>query len=141
MPAPAPGRRRWYRRARVIGPAGLILGVLIGSGSAGDSGSAVATAPSSPAPTITVTQTSAPSPAVTVTEQAPAPAPTTITITTTAEPAVEVPTAAEPLSEAPSSVYYANCSAARAAGAAPLRTGDPGYASHLDRDSDGVACE
>jgi Excalibur calcium-binding domain len=39
------------------------------------------------------------------------------------------------------STYYANCSAARAAGAAPLHKGDPGYRSGLDRDSDGVACE
>ncbi|MCQ4121071.1 GmrSD restriction endonuclease domain-containing protein [Rhodococcus tibetensis] len=41
----------------------------------------------------------------------------------------------------PSAVYYKNCSAARAAGAAPVRVGDPGYASHLDRDGDGVGCE
>jgi endonuclease YncB( thermonuclease family) len=39
------------------------------------------------------------------------------------------------------SVYYANCAAARAAGAAPLHTGDPGYRAGLDRDHDGVACE
>jgi hypothetical protein len=38
-------------------------------------------------------------------------------------------------------VYYANCSAARAAGAAPVYRGEPGYASHLDRDNDGVGCE
>jgi hypothetical protein len=38
-------------------------------------------------------------------------------------------------------VYYANCAAARAAGAAPLHTGDPGYRAGLDRDHDGVACE
>ncbi len=38
-------------------------------------------------------------------------------------------------------VYYANCSEARAAGAAPLYRGDPGYRSALDRDNDGVACE
>jgi hypothetical protein len=38
-------------------------------------------------------------------------------------------------------VYYANCSEARAAGAAPLHVGEPGYDSHLDRDGDGVACE
>lgn len=37
--------------------------------------------------------------------------------------------------------YYANCSAARAAGAAPVRRGDPGYARHLDRDGDGIGCE
>ncbi|ALN63384.1 excalibur calcium-binding domain protein [Lysobacter antibioticus] len=36
---------------------------------------------------------------------------------------------------------YANCSAARAAGAAPVRRGDPGYGRHLDRDGDGIACE
>ncbi|WP_254699247.1 excalibur calcium-binding domain-containing protein [Rhodococcus sp. SGAir0479] len=30
--------------------------------------------------------------------------------------------------------------AARAAGAAPIYRGQPGYASKLDRDNDGVAC-
>lgn len=38
-------------------------------------------------------------------------------------------------------VYYENCSAARAAGAAPLLRGEPGYRPPLDRDRDGVACE
>jgi hypothetical protein len=38
-------------------------------------------------------------------------------------------------------VYYANCTAVRAAGAAPLRRGEPGYRAELDRDGDGVACE
>lgn len=41
----------------------------------------------------------------------------------------------------PTSGAFANCSAARAAGAAPVRRGDPGYGSHLDRDNDGVGCE
>lgn len=36
---------------------------------------------------------------------------------------------------------YANCSAARAAGAAPVRRGEPGYGQHLDRDNDGIGCE
>ncbi len=36
---------------------------------------------------------------------------------------------------------YPNCKAAKAAGAAPLYRGDPGYSSKLDRDGDGVACE
>lgn len=36
---------------------------------------------------------------------------------------------------------FANCSAARAAGAAPVRRGDPGYGPRLDRDGDGVGCE
>ena len=44
---------------------------------------------------------------------------------------------AQPSSE----VYYANCAAAKAAGAAPLRRGQPGYRAALDRDNDGIACE
>ena len=50
----------------------------------------------------------------------------------------------QPLVETPApggDVYYRNCSAARAAGAAPLYRGQPGYSSKLDRDGDGVACE
>ncbi len=39
------------------------------------------------------------------------------------------------------SVYYANCTAVREAGAAPILRGEPGYGSHLDRDDDGTACE
>ncbi|WP_366521496.1 excalibur calcium-binding domain-containing protein [Micropruina sp.] len=41
----------------------------------------------------------------------------------------------------PKFVYYRNCSAARAAGAAPVYRGEPGYGRHLDRDGDGVGCE
>lgn len=40
-----------------------------------------------------------------------------------------------------SEVYFANCSAARAAGAAPVRRGEPGYGPHLDCDGDGIGCE
>jgi len=38
-------------------------------------------------------------------------------------------------------VSYRNCAAARAAGAAPIRRGQPGYGRHLDRDGDGIGCE
>jgi endonuclease YncB( thermonuclease family) len=38
-------------------------------------------------------------------------------------------------------VYYRNCAEARAAGAAPIYRGQPGYRPGLDRDNDGVACE
>lgn len=41
----------------------------------------------------------------------------------------------------PAAGAYPNCAAARAAGAAPVRRGEPGYGLHLDRDGDGVACE
>lgn len=36
---------------------------------------------------------------------------------------------------------YENCAAARAAGAAPVYRGQPGYGRHLDRDNDGIGCE
>jgi micrococcal nuclease len=53
------------------------------------------------------------------------------------------PVAAAPKAPAASSgsAYYANCTAARAAGVTPLHRGDPGYAAKLDRDGDGIACE
>jgi hypothetical protein len=40
-----------------------------------------------------------------------------------------------------SSLSYPNCRAARAAGAAPLYAGQPGYGPHMDGDGDGIACE
>jgi len=36
---------------------------------------------------------------------------------------------------------FRNCAEARAAGAAPVYAGQPGYGPHLDRDGDGVGCE
>ena len=39
------------------------------------------------------------------------------------------------------SAYYRNCDAARAAGAAPIYRGQPGYREGMDGDSDGIACE
>lgn len=47
----------------------------------------------------------------------------------------------KPTTEEPAEVFYKNCAAVRAAGAAPIHRGEPGYASHLDRDGDGVGCE
>ncbi|WP_072688927.1 GmrSD restriction endonuclease domain-containing protein [Rhodococcus marinonascens] len=59
-----------------------------------------------------------------------------------ASPAPVVPDPAPYVDTAPQSdVYYKNCSAARAAGAAPVRIGQAGYGTHLDRDGDGVGCE
>jgi hypothetical protein len=45
--------------------------------------------------------------------------------------------------EAPAagSASYANCDAVRAAGAAPIHPGDPGFQPKFDRDNDGVGCE
>jgi hypothetical protein len=39
------------------------------------------------------------------------------------------------------SVYYSGCNEVRAAGKAPLHSGDPGYRVEMDGDSDGIACE
>lgn len=60
-----------------------------------------------------------------------------------AKPATKKPTvkATKKATPKPRAVYYKSCAAAKAAGAAPLRRGDPGYRSGLDRDGDGVACE
>ncbi|KGH48439.1 calcium-binding protein [Modestobacter caceresii] len=56
--------------------------------------------------------------------------------TSTAPVPVDVPagtsTAVEP---------FANCDAARSAGAAPLHRGDPGWSDRMDGDGDGTACE
>ncbi|MCW2131707.1 DUF1524 domain-containing protein [Arthrobacter sp. VKM Ac-2550] len=70
---------------------------------------------------------------------------------------VSVPVAAEPAPEAQAPAppqeaaapkqatganpFYQNCSAVRAAGAAPIRAGDPGWDTKFDRDGDGVGCE
>jgi hypothetical protein len=78
----------------------------------------------------------APAPVAPAAEPQPSPAPRP-------QPAAQQPAPRrEPAREEPSSAaYYKNCAAARAAGAAPLHRGEPGYRAGLDRDDDGVACE
>jgi hypothetical protein len=70
----------------------------------------------------------------------PTPTPTTTTQTTeqAPPPPAYTPPAPDP---GPTDVYYKNCAAARAAGAAPMHVGQPGYRSALDADHDGIACE
>ena len=46
-----------------------------------------------------------------------------------------------PQALSPRRTAFANCTEARAAGAAPVRRGDPGYGPHLDRDNDVIGCE
>lgn len=55
-------------------------------------------------------------------------------------PTPAAPPAAQPVIGR-SDVYYENCTAVRAAGADPIRRGEPGYRSDLDADDDGVGCE
>lgn len=71
-----------------------------------------------------------PAPAATIPVPAATPAPRQPTPAPTPTPA-----------PAPSSVYYANCDEARAAGVAPIYQGQPGYRAGLDRDKDGIACD
>lgn len=47
----------------------------------------------------------------------------------------------EEIAAAERSVTYSGCNAARAAGAAPIYRGTPGYRPEMDGDSDGIACE
>lgn len=52
-------------------------------------------------------------------------------------------TRAAPYSQqlSPKTTPFRNCAEARAAGAAPVRAGDPGFSKKLDRDGDGIGCE
>ncbi|MBP2527324.1 hypothetical protein J3A74_006507 [Rhodococcus sp. PvP104] len=59
-----------------------------------------------------------------------------------AEQTATAPMPAEvPAAPVPSNVTYRNCAAVRAAGAAPIRAGEPGFSTMFDGDSDGVGCE
>ncbi|MCE7009381.1 excalibur calcium-binding domain-containing protein [Kibdelosporangium philippinense] len=69
------------------------------------------------------------------------PPPKTSTKTTPKTTPKPLPPKTQQPAAPPKAAYYANCSAARAAGAAPVYRGQPGYGRHLDRDGDGVGCE
>ena len=58
-------------------------------------------------------------------------------VPSTGTPAPEPAPAPAPATGTP----FANCAAARAAGAAPLHRGGPGYSTAMDGDGDGTACE
>jgi hypothetical protein len=87
--------------------------------------------------------TTQPPATTTVAAAQPFSAPAQSTATTKAPPVTQAPVAQPPTTQAspPSGTYYENCTAARAAGAAPVHIGDPGYGSHLDSDHDGIGCE
>ncbi|MGA4862011.1 excalibur calcium-binding domain-containing protein [Streptomyces lavendulocolor] len=142
--------RPLYRMKRVWAGGLLLLMIGTGCGALGSEDTSKPTTKAAPAPAVTVTTTATAT--VTATPSA-APAPTvtaTRTVTATATVTRQAPAAADDSSDAAAdtdtdtdsgSVYYANCTAARAAGAAPVHRGEPGYASHLDRDNDGVGCD
>jgi hypothetical protein len=83
----------------------------------------------------------------------PSPSPTRIwqeVVPTTAAPAAPATSSPVPVVKAPTTppaaepepdVYYRSCAEVRAAGKAPIRRGQPGYRTGLDRDNDGIACD
>lgn len=165
------GRVPWARianrRQAGLAVGGSLFAFLLGGIVIGTSAEPVAA--SAPAPTVTVTATVTVTPTPTPAEEPPAEdppvepatsniqqfAPVTGANTQADQPvakatqpaATKAPAAAKATQPAAakstsgSSVYYKNCTAARAAGAAPIYRGQPGYASHLDRDNEGIACE
>ncbi|MEU8898647.1 excalibur calcium-binding domain-containing protein [Nocardia sp. NPDC048505] len=108
--------------------------------------SPVTSAPVSSSPVVSAAPVA---PATTTVPAAPtsfSPAPPVPPLPSTRVPAPQ-PFVAPPTAEsttpppAPARVHYADCDAVRAAGAAPLHRGEPGYRSGLDRDNDGIACD
>ena len=67
--------------------------------------------------------------------------PTTVTDLPRSFPQSLAPDTSATGSESEMTAPFENCAAARAAGAAPLHVGDPGYSTDMDGDRDGVACE
>ncbi|MEU0188502.1 excalibur calcium-binding domain-containing protein [Streptomyces afghaniensis] len=149
-PAPQPARPapRWARKRYVLPALGLAWFIGVGIGAAGDTTDDAKPATAKPQPTVTVTATATAT--ATPLAKKPEPAPTVTatktvraTTTVTARPAAGGGSddSGSGGSDGSADVYYANCDAVRAAGAAPIHRGEPGYASHLDRDDDGIACD
>ncbi|MGW8361871.1 excalibur calcium-binding domain-containing protein [Streptomyces wedmorensis] len=161
---------RWSSRAKIVATVLSALWFVIAlaiddpekNGTDAPKPATTATAPATPTPTEPSPTATTPEPSPTT--ESPTPEPTTEAPTTEApEPTTEAPTtrAPEPTRTTPRpvkpkpvqttrppetaepepEVYYENCTAVRAAGAAPIHVGEPGYGRHLDRDGDGVACE
>ncbi|MDV6266995.1 excalibur calcium-binding domain-containing protein [Rhodococcus globerulus] len=158
-------RRKWPWIAGVAAAGVAVIGIAAGTGGSEESKTPAATSSTTVAATTTQatttttvkTTTSAAAPTTTTTV-----APTTTTtlamvplvpqVTTTTQyvpppPVYTPPKTTEPAYVPPpvkvpnAGVKYANCDEAKAAGAAPILRGEPGYAPKLDRDNDGIACD
>lgn len=67
-----------------------------------------------------------------------------VTTTTTVKPATTTTqrlTTTTTAASSSSALVFDNCTEAKAAGYRNMQRGQPGYADHLDRDQDGIACE
>lgn len=89
----------------------------------------------------TITVTVQPGGKFTITTERGTPVPANLPATRTVPAATPAPVRPSNIPPTPAVPYYRNCTEARAAGAAPLRRGQPGYRPEMDRDGDGVACE
>ncbi|ANW19447.1 excalibur calcium-binding domain-containing protein [Streptomyces clavuligerus] len=148
---PAPPQRPLWKMKRLYAGGALVmlLGFGCGATASGDDATS-ASAKSRPGPTTTVRATvtatatapAAPAPRTTITEPGPT---VTVTATKTAKPRAysggTTTDTGDTATDSGANVYYRNCAAARAAGAAPVHRGDPGYGRHLDRDNDGTGCD
>ena len=105
-------------------------------------GGVVAAVPVKPAPT-TAAPAPSPKPAPPVVVPAPAPAPAPAPKPAPAPAPAPAPDPAPAPAPAPApGVYYQNCTAVKAAGAAPIYPGDPGWQDKFDgNDNDGIGCE
>lgn len=130
-----------------IAIAGLVALAVLGAcgKEAETTGGTVKPASSSETTVTTNTPTTATTEATTSTTAKPATTSTTAkpATTTTQKPATTSTTqkATTTTTAATKTVSYANCSEVKAAGAAPIHRGEPGYSTKLDRDGDGIACE
>lgn len=116
----------------------------------------VSPAPAAPVSPTTAARRAVPTPPVqrvkTPSERAPIAAQPAAPQLVAPQPVVPRPVAPQPVATHPvvpqwdngssgGGAYYENCTAARAAGVAPIRRGEAGYRSELDRDQDGTACD
>lgn len=146
QPVPNKPRRELKRIFIPIGTG--VLGIIIGAASSSGSVAPEPATASTQTTTVTLTTTAITTVTAPAASSSPAPPPKPAPATSSAapkpapkpQPTASTPQPAPPVAP-PEEVYYANCAAARAAGVAPLHTGDPGYRSGLDRDDDGIACE
>jgi hypothetical protein len=124
---------RWARR---VGTHVVALAAGLALGSAGDGDPPYRpVVPPTVTTTVTTTVTMTPEFLVPPAEEiTPAPGPDPVDDTTTTS-------ARASRGAVRTGTYYANCAAARQAGAAPLSRGESGYRAGLDRDHDGTACE
>ncbi|WP_415977097.1 excalibur calcium-binding domain-containing protein [Rhodococcus sp. 077-4] len=165
--SPERGRKPWAVPAIAVLPALIFMGLTTTTEPEAPAVAPVAAVPALPTVTTTTVPPSTTTPAPTTTTTA---APTTesvaavVAVPTTSEyiplpepEPVYVPepvytpepvyipepvyTAPAPLVDVPPVVSYANCDAVRAAGAAPIYAGEPGYSLKLDRDKDGIGCD